>query len=306
MKTLLAILTACLLAAAPAAATVAEGVAEWRAGNHREAVLLWLPAAARGNPHALFNLGLAHRQGRGVPEDLDRAEDFFRRAAEKGHAPARTYLGIFLARRGEEAEAIRLWRESADAGDAHARYMLGMRYFNGRGVERDLPRAYAFMTLAKEQGLEQAERALGRMEAALGSADKTSGRAMAAEMRGRPAAGLASAVPAQRAPARAAAANEAAASAAQPQVRSESIPAGQESAFRVQLGAYGDRAQAETGWSRIQARFPSLFRSTDPVYRTFDGGIRLRVGEFDERAEAVDYCEEIKAAGQPCFVAAEE
>ena len=264
MKTLLAILTACLLAAAPAAATVAEGVAEWRAGNHREAVLLWLPAAARG------------------------------RCRDMG------------ARRGEEAEAIRLWRESADAGDAHARYMLGMRYFNGRGVERDLPRAYAFMTLAKEQGLEQAERALGRMEAALGSADKTSGRAMAAEMRGRPAAGLASAVPAQRAPARAAAANEAAASAAQPQVRSESIPAGQESAFRVQLGAYGDRAQAETGWSRIQARFPSLFRSTDPVYRTFDGGIRLRVGEFDERAEAVDYCEEIKAAGQPCFVAAEE
>lgn len=309
MKTLLLILTAALLAAAPAGASVAEGVAEWRAGNYREAVLLWLPAAARGNPHALFNLGLAHRQGRGVPEDRDRAEDFFRRAAEKGHAPARTYLGILLARRGEEAEAIKMWRESAAAGDAHARYMLGIRHFNGRDVPKDLPRAYAYMTLADEQGLSQAERALARMETTLSEADKVRGRSLAAELRGRPAAGLASAVPApQRAPVRAAAANESTARAVAnrpQQVRGVSIPAGQQQAFRVQLGAFGNRSQAEAGWANMQQRLPSILASAEPVFRDFAGGVRLRVGTFDERSEAVSYCDDIKAAGQPCFVAAE-
>ncbi|MEO0500639.1 MAG: hypothetical protein AAF205_08810, partial [Pseudomonadota bacterium] len=168
-----------LASATPATANVADGVEKWRSGQYKEAVMLWLPPAARGDAHALFNLGLAARQGRGLPKDLARAEDFFRRAAAKGHNPARTYLGIFLARRGEDAKAIDLWRESAAAGDAHARYMLGIRLFNGDTIARDWPRAYAYMLLARNTGLRQATKALTRMDANMPPADRERGRAIA-------------------------------------------------------------------------------------------------------------------------------
>ncbi|MEE4350947.1 MAG: SPOR domain-containing protein [Pacificimonas sp.] len=325
-KGLIALAMGALLAV-PARADVADGVAEWRAGNYREAVMLWLPAAARGNSHALFNLGLAYRQGRGVPRDLDRAEDFFKRAAEKGHAPARTYLGIFHVRRNEVARAVELWQQSAQEGDAHARYMLGIRHFSGRGVPVDRPRAYGYMLLADNAGLTQARRPLRRMEAALSEQEKADGRMLAEQLSGAPLVTLADAgaeaSPAERA---AASVEQERAEAAVAAVRTVNVPppgqsvetvrantgddapvlASEAVAFRVQLGAYGSRAAAETGWAQIQSANAALFDSTTPVFRTFESGVRLRVGDFAQRAAASAYCEQIKAAGQACFVAAED
>lgn len=168
-----------LSAAIPALAGVKEGVEKWQAGDYNAAVVEWLPQAAKGDPDALFNLGQAYKLGRGVPLDKVKAEDFYRRAADKGHAPAQSNLGILLAQRGEKAEAAELWKKAAEKKDARAQYMLGVLHFNGDTVEKNWPLAYAYMLQAKNAGLPQAERALSTMEANMPQADRDRGTQMA-------------------------------------------------------------------------------------------------------------------------------
>jgi hypothetical protein len=98
-------------------------------GLHRgtdgiKALQLWERAAEGGDAEAGFNAGLCHQQGRGVPQNLERAVHFYRLAADIGHVPASTNLGLVLLSRPdlsgslEEAEA-RLGY-SAKKGDTHA------------------------------------------------------------------------------------------------------------------------------------------------------------------------------------------
>ena len=39
--------------------------------------------------------------------------------------------------RGDYATAVTLWRPLADRGDAHAQFLLGTMYENGKGVTQD-------------------------------------------------------------------------------------------------------------------------------------------------------------------------
>jgi hypothetical protein len=52
--------------------------------DHAEAVKLYEAAAAHGDRRALFRLALCHERGRGVPQNVDLAKDFFIRAREAG------------------------------------------------------------------------------------------------------------------------------------------------------------------------------------------------------------------------------
>lgn len=315
-----------LIIAAPVAASVADGVQKWKNGDYKEAVILWLPAAARGDAHALFNLGLAHRQGRGVPKDLARAEDFFRRAAAKGHNPARTYLGIFLARRDETQEAVRLWTLAARAGDAHARYMLAIRMFNGDAVKKDWPRAYAYMLLARNAGLRQASTALVKMDANMPPATRAEGKAVAERM-------MNGSLPAPQvtgtprvsspdAPAAVRAAAVARAEGIRPDEgartdRPEPVQASKRvvatpppvapqdiDVFRVQLAAYGRESTARDGWASIQAAHPAILGDQQPIFQTFEDGVRLQVGNYDTRGPAAALCGELAAQNRACFVTA--
>ncbi len=168
-----------MLLALPAAAGVKEGVEKWQAGDYKGAVIQWLPHAAKGDPDALFNMGQAYKLGRGVPMDAAKAEDFYRRAAEAGHAPAQTNLGILLAQRGDKAAAAELWKKAAAKRDARAQYMLGVLYFNGDTLPKNWPLAYAYMVRANNAGLPQAARALQTMNANIPKVDRDRGSQMA-------------------------------------------------------------------------------------------------------------------------------
>ena len=152
-----------LICATGAQASVADGVEKWQAGQYGAAVALWQPYAARGDADALFNLGQAYKLGRGVAKDTQIAQGYYRRAAEKGHAPAATNFGILLAQGGNKAEAARWWRLAALRGEVRAQYMLGVMFFNGDSVSRNVPLAHALMQSAARAGFDQARSALERM-----------------------------------------------------------------------------------------------------------------------------------------------
>ena len=53
-------------------------------------------------------------------------------------------------------------RANAEAGDPNAQYQLGLRYYNGEGLGKDLTEAAKCFRKSAEQGLAAAEGYLGR------------------------------------------------------------------------------------------------------------------------------------------------
>ncbi len=149
---------------APALADVKGGVDAWTRGDFNAAVAEWVGPAASGDADAQFNLAQAYKLGRGVKQDLTRAEDLFGQAAARGHLHASDNFGLLLFQRGERARALPYITAAADRGEPRAQYLLGIASFNGDNVAKDWVRAYALVSLAQQAGLPQAAAALAQMD----------------------------------------------------------------------------------------------------------------------------------------------
>lgn len=148
----------------PAWADVKAGVDAWARGDFAGAVREWQGAAARGDADAQFNLGQAYKWGKGVPQDLKKAEFYFGKAAAQGHIEASDNYGLLLFDRGERSQALPYVKAAAGRGDPRAQYLLAIMNFNGDMVSRDWVRAYALMSLAQQAGLPQAKAGLAQMD----------------------------------------------------------------------------------------------------------------------------------------------
>ncbi|WP_340587204.1 SPOR domain-containing protein [Erythrobacter alti] len=144
--------------------TVQDGVDAWSRGDYAAAVEQWQGPAEAGDPDAMFNLGQAYRLGRGVPRDMERAEELYYRAAQAGHMQAADTFGLMLFQDGRREAALPYVQAAARRGDPRAQYLLGIAHFNGDLVPRDWVRAYALLTLSNGDGLPQASAALAQMD----------------------------------------------------------------------------------------------------------------------------------------------
>ena len=162
--------------------SVKLGVEKWRVGDYDAAVAIWTPFAQGGDTDALFNLGQAYKLGRGVPQDLTRARDYYAAAAAKGSVPGQANLGIMLFQAGEKAEALRWLKMAADRGEPRAQYVLGVATFNGDGIRRSKPLGYAYLLRASASGLAQAKTTLAAIEPTLNYTDRSTGEAIAASL----------------------------------------------------------------------------------------------------------------------------
>ena len=94
--------------AQPAGNDVRAGIDAWAAQNYDEAVRIWRPLADRGDEDAQYNIAQAYFLGRGVPQNMVLAEQWYERAARQGHAelagagPAVRFLGGNRERSGRE------------------------------------------------------------------------------------------------------------------------------------------------------------------------------------------------------------
>ena len=71
------------------------------------------------------------------------------------------YKGMFAARHGKYAAALKEWQPLAAKGHARAQYNIGFMYEEGRGVALDLIEATKWFRKAAEQGHSKAQRTLG-------------------------------------------------------------------------------------------------------------------------------------------------
>ena len=89
-----------------------------------------------GDAKTKFNLGWMYENGKGgVTKDEAEAVEWYRLAAEQGHAQAQLNLGILydngLGVKQDYAEAIRWYRQAAAQGNAQAQFKPGGMYDNG-------------------------------------------------------------------------------------------------------------------------------------------------------------------------------
>lgn len=174
-------------ASAPALADVKAGADAWGRGDFPAAVREWQPLADKGDPDAQFNMAQAYKLGRGVPQDLTRAEMLYAKAAAQGHLQAGDNYGLLLFQRGQHAAALPYIRAASDRGDPRSQYLLGLAYFNADGVNKDWVRAYALESLAAQPtsgapGLPQAKAALIEMDKYVAIEDRQRAISLATEL----------------------------------------------------------------------------------------------------------------------------
>ncbi|KXS21184.1 kinase-like protein [Gonapodya prolifera JEL478] len=117
-----------------------------------------------GNPHSEYWLGLCYAEGIGFDKDFAWV-DWFRKASEKGFAPAMNKLGeCYEDGDGVEknpSQAVSWYRKAADQGHALAQNNLGQCYLDGFGVEKNLTQAVALFRKAADQGCPAGQFSMG-------------------------------------------------------------------------------------------------------------------------------------------------
>lgn len=301
------------LTSAPAAADVKAGVDAWSQGNFSQAVNEWKLPAERGDADAMFNLAQAYRLGRGVPTDIARARSLYAEAAQKGHVKAADNYGLLLFQQGEQRTAMPLIKAAANRGDPRAQYVLGLAHFNADYAEKDWVRAYALLTLAQSAGLPQATKAIAQMDNHVPLAQRQSAQTLARELelqaKNRRAAELASLDLGQLTPVSNPPAQRAAPAVTRPApspvraVPASSRPAARASRsgnWKVQLGAFGVRSNADRLWNKLSGT--SALAGTTKVLVPAGRVTRLLASGFNSRAEAQAACASLKRQGQGCLV----
>ena len=100
-----------------------EGLAAYRDGYFEVAFTIFRIEATQGNVEARYLMGRMYAKGEGVVQDHEDAALSFRQAAEQGHAKAQALLGFYYAK--------------------------------GEGVAKDLVAAYAWLSAAADQNLDE-------------------------------------------------------------------------------------------------------------------------------------------------------
>ena len=155
----------------------------------------WVPAfldfqilAAEGNTAAAAYMGRMFRQGWGVEKNYQEAEKWLRIGADGGVLWAHHRLGWMYARGeaqgGESAvSAVKHWKIAAEAGHSRAQQDLGVMYWNGEGVAKNLILAYAWISLAaRDEGLVTAMQNLSTLEARMSATDLEEARSLAKQL----------------------------------------------------------------------------------------------------------------------------
>ena len=330
IKTGLAVL-ALVLGAQAVVADVKTGVDAWTRGEYEAAVKQWREPALKGDPDAQFNMGQAYKMGRGVKTDLVVALDWYKKAAARGHLQAADSYGHLLHYMGKVPESLPYLQASADRGDPRGQYLLGTELFNGVHIEKDWLRAYALMTRASSAGMAPASRSLAQMDQFIpleqrqqatvlaGEMEQRTGRARATQVAGFPInttppakttkpvtvppskilpvakPGFPSDIPtALQQPVKIAPIKPAPVKAALVKV------AAIDGAWRIQLGAFGEEANAQKLWNSLEAKIGSL-ATLQPYLKAAGNVTRLQAGPFATRNAADAMCSKVKATGQACI-----
>jgi peptidoglycan hydrolase-like protein with peptidoglycan-binding domain len=125
-------------------------------------------AASRGNPEAIYCLGVAHHLGHGVVKDDNKAYGYFERAAKKGHSKAAFNIAV-MRHRGfgverDDSMAMNYMRQAVASNNPAMFFAMGTYHYNGVGVEKSHEKAIDWFRKGARQGDEKCKEALREMK----------------------------------------------------------------------------------------------------------------------------------------------
>jgi len=120
--------------------------------------------AASGDAQAQLNLGAAYDHGLGVARDVDKAIEWYKKAADQGLAEAQFNLAHLLVSEDiSSVAAADYMLKAAEQGMPDAQYLMGVTYAEGIGVEPDEEKAKLWLKRAIAQGQTEAAKYLKKM-----------------------------------------------------------------------------------------------------------------------------------------------
>jgi hypothetical protein len=72
--------------------------------------------------------------------------------------------------------------------------------------------------------------------------------------------------------------------------------------WRVQLGAFSKKTQAEAAWAEVKAKQKAVVGNKQPIYEASGEITKLQLGPFANKDAARDACAKIAFSGRACFV----
>jgi uncharacterized protein len=147
-------LAALLAGPGSARAGLEEGKAAYRDGNFTQAFQEFLPLAQAGDVTLQNQIAAMYYTGQGTPQDLEKAAEWFRKAASVGSPEAQYCLGkLYYHGQGvpqDFGEAAKLLTEAGLTGKGGAQYLLAVLYLYGKGVSKNPVKAYFWAILAAQ------------------------------------------------------------------------------------------------------------------------------------------------------------
>jgi S1-C subfamily serine protease len=122
-------------------------------------------------------------------QDYQEAFKWFTKAAEQGHAGAQLILGVmYYNGKGvpqDYKEAVRWFTRSAEQGNAEAQAYVSRMYYYGQGVPEDYVQAYKWCNLAAARGFESAKEARDMLRKGMSPAQIAEAQRLSREFRPR-------------------------------------------------------------------------------------------------------------------------
>lgn len=120
--------------------------------------------AERGDPTAQYLLGSLYEHGQGVPQSLQEAIKWYRKAAEQGNPDAQFSLALACmfgqGTTQSYEEAAKWFSKAAEQGNPAAQFNLGVAYAGGTGVPQSSEEARKWFQKAADQGFAPAKEIL--------------------------------------------------------------------------------------------------------------------------------------------------
>jgi len=104
---------------------------------------------------AQYNAGMTYAEGAVVKQDMQRAAQWFEKAANQGLASAQSTLGFLYANgqgvAADPARAVQWFERSAKQGYTLAQSNLASLYTSGQGVAKNPQKAYFWLLVARDK-----------------------------------------------------------------------------------------------------------------------------------------------------------
>ena len=106
-------------------------------------------AIALDSVSALNTMGLCYLNGWNKEhlKDIEKAKDYFEKAANKGYIYGYNNLGRVYEMKKDYKNALSYYLKSADLEESWACNKVGLYYYNGIGIEKDLQKAFDYFTM---------------------------------------------------------------------------------------------------------------------------------------------------------------